>query len=301
MNLRHLRIDSSNPLWTNLWVDVEGRSLNVMSSEVFRELDYFAQELRVSSGAKPVVVRSAKARGNIVGADIKEILAVQSDAEIQSFMRLGQDIYQAWENLPFPTIAWIRGACLGGGLEWAMACQYRFACSDSETVLGMPECKLGLTPGWGGTQRLPRWVGIAEGWRMLSRGDSITSQEALDIGLVDGLWDADREEECLSRCVQRVLTQPGVRSSEPPSSADRVRQWKEIASNLDSNNAASDSTPAMTIRSRETIAKAISLGLEYGFAEGLRCERESFWGLLSQADVQQGLQRFAPRRPASSP
>ncbi|MFN6130093.1 MAG: enoyl-CoA hydratase-related protein [Planctomycetota bacterium] len=299
MNLRHLRMDESNPGWINLWVDVEGRSLNVMSSQVFQELDEVTRELRAAGSAKPVVVRSAKARGNIVGADIKEIIAVQSDAEIQSFMKLGQDIYQAWEDLPFPTIAWIRGACLGGGLEWAMACHYRFACGDSETVLGMPECKLGLLPGWGGTQRLPRWVGIAEGWRMLSRGDSISGRTALECGLVDGLWDADREEECLRECVQTVLSYPWPRACKPLSSTERLRQWQEIASTLDSNQTPSESTPAMTLRSQGMIAKAITAGLEHGFDDGLRCEREAFWGLLSQADVQQGLQRFAPRRPAT--
>jgi 3-hydroxyacyl-CoA dehydrogenase/enoyl-CoA hydratase/3-hydroxybutyryl-CoA epimerase len=271
-----------------------------MSSEVFEELDEVTRELSGANNTKPVVERSAKARGNIVGADIKEILAVENDAQIQAFLKRGQDVYQAWENVSFPTIAWIRGASLGGGLEWAMACQYRFACSDNDTVLGMPECKLGLLPGWGGTQRLPRWVGLAEGWRMLALGDSISSQKALEIGLVDGLWDANLEEDCLTSFVQRVLSHPGVRTSEPSPSVDRVQQWKDIASNPASIDSSSDTLPAMTLRSRETIAKAITVGLEQGFAEGCRCERELFYSLLSQADVQQGLQRFAPRKPASS-
>jgi 3-hydroxyacyl-CoA dehydrogenase/enoyl-CoA hydratase/3-hydroxybutyryl-CoA epimerase len=300
MNLQHLRLDSSKPTWTNLWVDVENRSLNVMSSEVFQELEAVTRELIRSNHNLPVVVRSAKARGNIVGADIKEIIGIQSDAEVQAFMKLGQDIYQAWENLPFPTIAWIRGACLGGGLEWAMACQYRFACSDSETVLGMPECKLGLLPGWGGTQRLPRWVGIAEGWRMLSLGESISSQHALEIGLVDGLWDAERDEECLDQFVQRVLSHPGVRSNRQPASSDSLQQWNAIRCDLGATNASQDTVPPMIRRSQEQIARAISMGLEHGFEAGCRSERESFFGLLSNADVQQGLQRFAPRRPSSS-
>jgi 3-hydroxyacyl-CoA dehydrogenase/enoyl-CoA hydratase/3-hydroxybutyryl-CoA epimerase len=301
MNLHHLRIDDSNPKWTNLWVDVENRSLNVMSSEVFRELDDITQGLVNSNQNKPVVVRSAKARGNIVGADIKEILTVENDAQTQAFLKLGQDIYQAWENLPFPTIAWIRGACLGGGLEWALACQYRFACSDSDTVLGMPECKLGLLPGWGGTQRLPRWVGLIEGWNMLAHGESITSQRALEIGLVDGLWDSDREEDCLNSYVDRVLSHPGVRSKEIPASGDRLVQWKSIQSGMNSADPTQETITPMIHRSRETIAKAITVGLENGFSEGMRCERELFYGLLSQTDVQQGLQRFAPRRPPSSP
>jgi enoyl-CoA hydratase/carnithine racemase len=144
---------------------------------------------------------------------------------------------------------------------------------------------------------------------MLAIGDSISSQKALEIGLVDGLWDASREEDCLSSCVQQVLSHPGVRSGESVASVDRLQEWKEIASNpasigigaIDtSNNPSGDATPPMTLRSRETIAKAITTGLEHGFAEGCRCERELFYGLLSQADVQQGLQRFAPRKPASS-
>lgn len=299
MNLRHLRIESSHPAWTNLWVDVEGRSLNVMSSEVFQELETVTRELIRSNHNQPVVVRSAKARGNIVGADIKEILGMQSDAAVQAFMKLGQNIYQAWENLPFPTIAWIRGACLGGGLEWAMACQYRFACSDGDTVLGMPECKLGLLPGWGGTQRLPRWVGIVEGWRMLSLGESISSQHALEIGLVDGLWDADREEECLDQFVQRVLSLPDVRSGRRSASSDSLKQWSVIRCERDALNPSQDTAIPMIQRSQEQIAQAISVGLEGGFEAGCRSERESFFGLLSNPDVQQGLQRFAPRRSSS--
>lgn len=300
MNLRHLQVDSNHPHWIHLWVDVENRSLNVMSSEVFQELDEVTRDLVRTNNTKPVVVRSAKAKGNIVGADIKEIIAVESDSQIQAFLQKGQDVYQAWENLPFPTIAWIRGACLGGGLEWAMACRFRFACSDAETVLGMPECKLGLLPGWGGTQRLPRWVGIAEGWRMLASGNSVSSQRALEIGLVDGLWEADREEECLSHELHRILARAGERSNDPPPSVPSLGQWKEIRAIPPMTDPSSPVIPPMTLRSQESIARAITVGLEQGFNEGCRCERELFYGLLSQSDVQQGLQRFASRRPANS-
>jgi hypothetical protein len=123
------------------------------------------------------------------------------------------------------------------------------------------------------------------------------------IGLVDGLWDANREEECLSSCVQRVLSRPGVPHRRARTLGQIAfcngRTSPRIPRAVDSSSdthACDDSAI-----SRETIAKAITVGLEQGFAEGCPLRSaELLYGLLSQADVQQGLQRFAPRKPASS-
>ncbi|MCU0708556.1 MAG: enoyl-CoA hydratase-related protein [Pirellula sp.] len=296
MSLRHLRLDTSHSDWTTLWVDVPERSLNVLSSDLFHELDDILLILQRSTDTKPIVVRSAKVKGNIVGADLREIMAFTSDEEVQQFLKLGQRIFRAWETLPAPTIAWIRGACLGGGLEWAMACRYRFACNDADTQLGMPEARLGLIPGWGGTQRLPRLVGIDKAWEMLSQGISLTSAQALEAGMVDGLWDPEREEEALQETIasaksRNAMPAEGRKPSDFATSPDGLRR----AASMEENT-----TPPMTLRARKAIAEAIVHGLKDGLDEGERLEREQFFGLLSEPDVQQGLQRFATRRPSSS-
>lgn len=297
MSSRHLRLDSSHGDWTTLWVDVADRSLNVLSSELFRELDGILRILQQSSHGKPIVVRSAKAKGNIVGADLREIMELTSDEAVQRFLQVGQDLFRSWESLPVPTIAWIRGACLGGGLEWAMACSYRFACNLPETQLGMPEAKLGLIPGWGGTQRLPRLVGIDQAWEMLSQGMSLTSEQALEYGLVDGLWDPEREEDALQEYVTSIKTPQGFVAAGRKPSGLTSPDLLQLAT---SGNSDDGTTPAMTLRARIAITEAIAHGLTDGMVEGERWEREQFFGLLSQPDVQQGLQRFASRRPSPS-
>jgi 3-hydroxyacyl-CoA dehydrogenase/enoyl-CoA hydratase/3-hydroxybutyryl-CoA epimerase len=293
MSSRHLRLDTTQADWITLWVDVPERSLNVLSSALFRELNDVLQNIEHSIDSRPIVVRSAKSKGNIVGADLREIMAFTNDEAVQQFLKVGQLLFRRWEALLVPTIAWIRGACLGGGLEWAMACRYRFACNDSDTQLGMPEAKLGLIPGWGGTQRLPRLVGLDKAWEMLSQGLSLTSQQALESGLVHGLWDPAREEEALQEYVSSAKSPNAMpaeaRKPSGPTSPVTLRRAASIEESA---------PPPMTLRARKAIAEAITHGLEDGFDEGERREREQFFGLLSQPDVQQGLQRFAARRPS---
>jgi 3-hydroxyacyl-CoA dehydrogenase/enoyl-CoA hydratase/3-hydroxybutyryl-CoA epimerase len=122
------------------------------------ELDLLLDELAVKRDIKAMVVRSGKEGSFIVGADIAEIRDITDASVGEALARRGQAILNKLEALPFPTIAAIHGPCMGGGMELALACSYRVISNDQRTALALPEVKLGILPGFGGTQRLPRLV-----------------------------------------------------------------------------------------------------------------------------------------------
>lgn len=186
--LLHLRTDESIPGRVTVWIDVAERPVNVLFDDVFDELVVVLDAMRSNESPPTLVFRSAKRKGFIVGADIKRILAIETDSEIQSFLLKGQAALERLEAYPGNTVAIIQGPCLGGGLEFAMACRYRIASDTKSTQLGMPEAKLGLMPGWGGTQRIVEIIGYVNGLAMLLDGEAVDAKRSLELHLVDALF-----------------------------------------------------------------------------------------------------------------
>ena len=144
-------------------IDVPGRPMNVMRSDVMQELTEIIGEIEGSSKVNMVVFDSTKESGFLAGADVSIIAGDQFTLKKPlELIVAGQSLFQRIAWLPIPTLVVIDGPCLGGGLEWALACDYRIARNNSHTKIGLPEMKLGLIPGWGGTQRLPKLVGIQQ-------------------------------------------------------------------------------------------------------------------------------------------
>ncbi|MGH7553841.1 MAG: 3-hydroxyacyl-CoA dehydrogenase NAD-binding domain-containing protein, partial [Longimicrobiales bacterium] len=143
-------------------------------------------ESRSSSGSiRALIVRSGKEAAFIAGADVNEIRGVTTPAEGEAASREGQRIFRRLELLRVPTIAAVDGICLGGGLELILACGHRIASDRPETRLGLPEVRLGIIPGFGGTTRLPRLVGLREALPLILTGKPIPARKAQRIGLVD--------------------------------------------------------------------------------------------------------------------
>jgi 3-hydroxyacyl-CoA dehydrogenase/enoyl-CoA hydratase/3-hydroxybutyryl-CoA epimerase len=165
--------------------DLPGEKVNKLTVTVMEELDRLLVELKEKEGIKALVFRSGKEGSFIVGADIAEIRNVTDTATGESFARKGQAVFARLETLPFPTVAAIHGPCMGGGLELALACGYRIVSNDQRTALALPEVKLGIMPGFGGTQRLPRLVGLANSLGMILSGKSVYAKKAKRIGLAD--------------------------------------------------------------------------------------------------------------------
>jgi 3-hydroxyacyl-CoA dehydrogenase/enoyl-CoA hydratase/3-hydroxybutyryl-CoA epimerase len=171
----------------HLTIDVPGRSVNVITRQVLADLDGALDAVREAARTPVVVIRSGKKSGFLAGADISEFQAITDAAAAEALSAAGQKVFDKLANLPVPTFTAISGACLGGGLELALACDYRLVFDRPDTQLGLPEVELGLLPGWGGTQRLPRVVGLERALMMILTGKRLTASEALAWGLADAL------------------------------------------------------------------------------------------------------------------
>lgn len=156
--------------------------LNALNAATFSELDSALDELSGDTEVRVVLLTGAGERAFAAGADIRELAAVNA-AEGKAFSLRGQAVFRKLEMLSKPVIACVRGFALGGGCELAMACTLRIAADDAQ--FGQPEVKLGVLPGYGGSQRLPRLVGRGAALKLLLTGKIIDAPEALRIGLVD--------------------------------------------------------------------------------------------------------------------
>ncbi len=174
--------DSNDIIW--LYLDQKETKANVLCREVVEELDSLLEEIEYD---KPmgVVITSGKNSGFIAGADIKEFTTLQDQDDGFAMVRRAQGVLDRLEALHCPTVALIQGFCLGGGMELALACRYRIAIDDPKTKLGLPEVKLGIHPGFGGTVRLPPLIGAPAAMDMMLTGRALSAKAAAKVGLVD--------------------------------------------------------------------------------------------------------------------
>jgi 3-hydroxyacyl-CoA dehydrogenase / enoyl-CoA hydratase / 3-hydroxybutyryl-CoA epimerase len=213
--------DADGIVWLTL--DKPGTSANVLSSEVMLELDKHLVEL-AKSPPRGVIVKSGKASGFVAGADIKEFTSFRTPAEAFGMVRGGQKVLDHLEALPCPTVALINGFALGGGLELALACRYRIGVNTDRLTLGLPEVQLGIHPGFGGTVRAVRLVGVQAAMELMLTGKPVRGDKAARWGLVDKLVAHD-ELESAGRAF--VMNPPEPR--QPPFAA-RALSWPLVRS-----------------------------------------------------------------------
>jgi enoyl-CoA hydratase len=168
------------------------KALNALSDDVLRELDSVITEVESDDSVRAVVITGDGPKAFVAGADIGGLKDL-GEKDGEEFGRYGQRIFRRLETLPKAVIAAVNGFALGGGCELAMACDVRVASDTAK--LGQPEVGLGIIPGYGGTQRLPRLVGYGQAKRLILSGEIIDAQEALRIGLVDIVVGADELRE----------------------------------------------------------------------------------------------------------
>lgn len=166
-------------------IDVPDEKMNTLKAEFGVQVRAMLKQIRENKAIRGLVFISAKPDNFIAGADINMIARAQSALEAEELARQGQQVMSEINSLPIPVIAAIHGACLGGGLELALACHSRICTDDAKTILGLPEVQLGLLHGSGGTQRLPRLVGVSTALEMILTGKQLRARQALKAGLVD--------------------------------------------------------------------------------------------------------------------
>ncbi len=184
MNLIHWKLerDADGTAWAIL--DRKDTSTNVLTAEVMAELAALLDECD-REPPKALIFKSGKAMGFIAGADIEELARLDSGVAAHALIKRGWDLYNRLATVAYPTLALIRGHCLGGGTELALACRYRIAVDEAQTKIALPEVMLGIVPGWGGMLRLPQKVGAAAALDMMLTGKSIDARRAQKMGLVD--------------------------------------------------------------------------------------------------------------------
>lgn len=233
------------------------QALNALSSQVISELTHAAGELEISTDVRCVIVTGAGEKAFVAGADIAEMQEL-TPAQAQAFAEMGGALGSAIETSEKAWIAAVNGFALGGGCELALACDFIYA--SEKAKFGQPEVKLGVIPGFGGTQRLSRRVGIAKAKELCMTGDVIPAAEALRIGLVDAVLPA----------------------------AELMTKVKELADRIAANG------PLATAECKRLIHLGQSTTLEHALA----LEQRSFGLLFASQDQREGMKAFLEKRKA---
>ncbi|MFM7116186.1 MAG: enoyl-CoA hydratase-related protein [Planctomycetota bacterium] len=193
LSLSHLKIEDVAPGCVAMVLDDPAKSANVLTSGLHRDLEAGLDFIDQLPALRGVVLTSAKPRIFVAGADLVNITRTLDwpDERIEEFCFHGQKLYNRFRERQYVSVAAIRGACVGGGWELALGCDFQIAADDPKTFFGLPEVKLGLVPGWAGTVRLPRLVGIEMALEMVTSGRNVSVAEALKLGLISSVAPAD--------------------------------------------------------------------------------------------------------------
>ena len=242
-------------------LDLPDKKVNTLSQAVLTELGGLLAGLMKRSDLRGLLFRSGKPGQFIAGADLKELgaLAFASKEMISQAVGMGHKLFGMVARLPFPTVALVDGNCMGGGTELILTMDDRILSQCSQTKIALPETKIGLIPGWGGTQRLPRLVGPAKAKDLIFSGRMVKAAEAHAIGLADLVAPDDGVYEAARGLVQRYAA-----------------------------------GPALALRAAK---QAIDHGLDVDLATGLEIERVQFAALFSTEDQRAGMKSFLENGP----
>ena len=194
--------------------DQADSKVNVLSSTTLLIFDRILDEIK-GKNLKVLIIQSAKKDIFIAGADIKEIENITGVEDGKAKAQAGQLVMNKLEDLPFPTVAVIDGVALGGGCELALACRYRIMTFNDKIRIGLPEVNLGFVPGFGGTFRLPRLLGLQQGLKMIVSGNPINAMTAFKCGLADRLYPSAGISERLSEFIEEIAVKPAGRIFKP--------------------------------------------------------------------------------------
>ena len=258
-----------NTQFENLLVEQDGpvltvtihrpKVLNALNAVTLRELDQVVRSVAEDDSVRGVILTGSGPKAFVAGADIGELLALKTrEQEARKVSADGQDLLLRLERLGRPVIAAINGFALGGGLELALACTFRTASRNAK--MGLPEVKLGIIPGYGGTQRLPRLVGMGRALEMILTGEVISAERAESIGLVNHLFEAEELQAGTRSILDQILARGPV----------------AVRCALD----------------------AAYRGFDMPLEKGLELEASFFGELATTEDMAEGMAAFMEKRPA---
>lgn len=279
----NLTIDEQNIAW--LAIDVPGEKMNTLQAAFAEEMQAIFSELDAQKNSlKGMIVYSLKPDNFIAGADVRMLDACQSSTEAAALAKQGQDMFQTLSDLPFPVVAAIHGPCLGGGLELALACHYRVCTDSDKTRLGLPEVQLGLLPGSGGTQRLPRLIGLLPSLDLILTGKQLRAKKAKKLGVVD----ACVPETILLDVAQKfVIDNAGKKQKKHKvATKEKLMSHTQFGRKLIFDQAAKKTKQKTrgNYPAADAILDVIRHGLEHGFKAGLELEAKRFGDLVMSSE-----------------
>lgn len=248
----------------SVWLEVEGPlailtfhrpPVNALDTTALQELDAALDQVEAETSLRTVVITAAGSSAFAAGADVR-MFARMAPEQVREALALGQALFDRLETFPLPVLAAIHGPCLGGGMELAMSCDFRIAARSAR--FGQPEVRLGLIPGWGGTQRLTRIVGKTRALELLLTGDSLSAEDAWRIGLVTQVV-ADEELPQRSR-------ELALRLAEGP------------------------------VGAMAAVKRLVRQASEAGLTAGLAAEQQAFLEVFQTPDAAEGVRAFLERR-----
>jgi 3-hydroxyacyl-CoA dehydrogenase/enoyl-CoA hydratase/3-hydroxybutyryl-CoA epimerase len=270
--------------------DLPGEPVNKLNAAVKVEFEALLIRIRDDAEIRAVVLISGKPDNFIAGADIEEFTALTTQADAERLSFEGQEMVSRVETLPKPVVAAIHGACLGGGLELALACHYRVATDHPKTQLGLPEVQLGLIPGAGGCQRLPRLIGARAALDLILTGRSERGTKALRLGLVDELVPRSillrTALAAADRLAKGGTTRRAAQGGLPALFLDRTPAGRRLVyrgarAQVLKKTGGHYPAPLAAL-------EAVRIGLEHGVAAGLAEEHRAF-GQLAVGEVSRKL------------
>ncbi|AVQ86969.1 fatty acid oxidation complex subunit alpha FadJ [Plesiomonas shigelloides] len=261
-----------------LTMDVPGDSVNTLKAEFGEQIRAILSDLKNRNDVRGLVLISGKTDSFVAGADISMLAACRSADEAATLSRQGHAVMAELDALPFTVVAAIHGACLGGGLELALACHARVCTEHDKTQLGLPEVQLGLLPGSGGTQRLPRLIGVAKALDLMLTGRSVRAKSARKMGLVDDVVPPS----ILLQAAAELALQPKPKRSKPGGAMGWLLEGNSAGRNLVFNQATKQtlSKTRGNYPAPEKILDVVRCGLEKGMAAGLEAEAREFGELV---------------------
>ena len=258
-------------------ITIDNPPMNVLCTPLLEELDKALDEISADKDLRAMIL-TGNGRAFVAGADIKEMSEMDIEGA-KRFATIGQSVLNKMEALSIPVIAAVNGFALGGGTEIAMACDIRIASTAAK--FGQPEVSLGLIPGFGGTQRLPRLIGPGKAKELIYTGDMIGAEEALSIGLVQQVVEGYKVDEN----GEKVKNEKGKPISD---NAPVLEASMKMAGKIASKG------PIAITNSKRSINEGLNMPLR----EGLKLEAGMFTELFSTHDREEGLSAFVEKRKA---
>ena len=278
----------------HLVIDVVGDTMNTLKAEFGTQVTDVLAEIKSDTAIRGIVLCSGKKDSFVAGANINMINDYKTKEEVVALAQQGQLIFSQLEQLTVPVVAAINGACLGGGLELALACHARVCSDNPKTALGLPEVQLGLLPGGGGTQRLPKLVGVQKALDMMLTGKQLSAKQALKAGLVDdvvpnSILIATAEKIALAGNVKKVKKVKKFKSSLVTSLIDKFLEGTSIGRSVVYKQA----TKSVLSKTKGNypapikIINCVKMGMEQSSEKGFQIEAKHFSELVMSPESAQ--------------